>query len=276
MDLHLRDDVRSKMALTAELVKLCERPEPDLGPDPNFTPIEPSDRDALTEKLLEELGNKKLWIFAYGSLIWKPTFSIVAQRRGTIHGWHRSFCLELTRWRGTPQLPGLMLALDHGGRCDGVAYQLPDGEHREHIRRLIGREISAIEDLKMVRWVTVHTASGPLSALVFWAGPKGKGIALKLPLERVAWVLARACGHGGSCASYLYNTVLHLEELGIHDQNLWKLQELVAHEILTSNLARLGSASTISGCVNYSDFRLALGSFQMWSRSCSTVMPSSE
>ena len=276
MDLHLRDDVRSKMALTAELVKLCERPEPDLGPDPNFTPIEPSDRDALTEKLLEELGNKKLWIFAYGSLIWNPTFSIVAQRRGTIHGWHRSFCLELTRWRGTPQLPGLMLALDNGGRCDGVVYQLPDGEHREHIRRLIGREISAIEDLKMVRWVTVHTASGPLSALVFWAGPKGKGIALKLPLERVAWVLARACGHGGSCASYLYNTVLHLEELGIHDQNLWKLQELVAHEILTSNLAHLGSAGTISECANYGDFRFALGSFQMWSRSCSTVMPSSE
>ena len=54
---------------------------------------------------------------------------------------------------------------------------------------------------EMVRWVTVHTKTGPLRALVFWAGPKGKGISLKLPLERVAWVLARACGHGGSCAS---------------------------------------------------------------------------
>ena len=143
MDLHLRYDARSKMALTAELVKLCERPEPDPGPNPDFTPIEPAELDALIEKLLNELGSNKLWLFAYGSLIWKPNFSFVAQRRGTIHGWHRSFCLELTRWRGTPQLPGLMLALDHGGRCDGVVYQLPDGEHREHIRRLIGREISA-------------------------------------------------------------------------------------------------------------------------------------
>ena len=53
MDLHLRDDARSKMALTAELVKLCERPEPDLGPNPDFTPIEPAELDALTEKLLE-------------------------------------------------------------------------------------------------------------------------------------------------------------------------------------------------------------------------------
>lgn len=234
MDRHPREDTRSKMALTAELVKLCERPEPDPGPNPNFTPIESAELDALTEKLLEELGSEKLRLFAYGSLIWKPNFSFVAQRRGTIHGWHRSFCLELTRWRGTPQLPGLMLALDHGGRCDGVVYQLPDGEHREHIRRLVGREITAKEDMEMVRWVTAHTASGPLRALVFWAGPKGEGIALKLPLERVAWVLARACGHGGSCASYLYHTVTHLEELGIHDRNLWKLQELVADEIQTS------------------------------------------
>jgi cation transport protein ChaC len=250
MDFHLDDDMRSKMELTAELVKLCERPEPDPGPNPDFTPIEPAELDALIEKLLDELGGNTLWLFAYGSLIWKPNFSFVGQRRGTIHGWHRSFCLELTRWRGTPQLPGLMLALDHGGRCEGVVYQLPDGKHREHVRRLVGREIAAKEHLEMVRWITVHTASGPVSALVFWAGPKGKGIALKLPLERVAWVLARACGHGGSCASYLYNTVLHLEELGIHDRNLWKLQELAADEILISNSDRLGSASTTSECVN--------------------------
>jgi glutathione-specific gamma-glutamylcyclotransferase len=234
MDFQTHGDVRSKMALTDELVNLCERPEPDPGPNPDFAPIEPAELDALIERLLNELGSNALWLFAYGSLIWKPNFSFVAQRRGTIHGWHRSFCLELTRWRGTPQLPGLMLALDHGGRCDGVVYQLPDGEHREHIRRLVGREITSREDIEMVRWVRVHTASGLVSALVFWAGPKGKGIALKLPLERVAWVLARACGHGGSCASYLYNTVLHLEELGIHDRNLWKLQKLVADEILTS------------------------------------------
>ena len=234
MDRHLRENTRPKMALTAELVRLCDRPEPDPGPDPQFTPVEPAELDALTEKLLNELGSKKLWLFAYGSLIWQPNFSSVARRRGTIHGWHRSFCLELTTWRGTPQVPGLMLALDHGGRCEGVVYQLPDGEHREHIRRLVGREISAKEDLDMARWVKVHTASGPLLALVFWVGPKGKGIALKLPLERVAWVLARACGHRGSCASYLYHTVTHLEELGIHDRNLWKLQELVADEIQTS------------------------------------------
>lgn len=222
------------MALTAELVKLCERSELDPGPDPNFTAAEPADHDALTEKLLAELGDKELWLFAYGSLIWRPDFTFVAQRRGTIYGWHRSFCIELKRWRGTPQLPGLMMALDRGGRCDGVAYQLPEGEHRQHIRRLVGREITTKENLKMVRWVKVHTASGNLTALVFWAGPQGKGIRRKLPLQQVAAILAKACGHGGSGASYLYNTVSHLEGLGIRDRNLWKLQAMVASEITAS------------------------------------------
>lgn len=230
-----RNGTGSKMTLTADLVELCERSEPDPGPDPNFTTAEPADHEALTEKLLMELGKAELWLFAYGSLIWRPNFSFIAQRRGTIYGWHRSFCIKLRRWRGTPQMPGLMLALDRGGRCDGVVYQLPKGEYREHLRRLVGREIVTKESLEMVRWAKVHTASGPLTALVFWAGPKGKGISLKLPLDEVAAILARACGHGGSGASYLYNTVSHLEELGIRDRNLWKLQSMVADEIVNAN-----------------------------------------
>jgi cation transport protein ChaC len=220
------------MSLTPDLVARCERPEPDPGPNPGFTAIEPEELVTLTARLLEDLAGEDLWLFTYGSLIWQPNFSFAEHRPGTIHGWHRAFCIEQKRWRGSPQQPGLMMALERGGSCDGVAYRLPNGEQREHIRNLVGREITMREDLGMVRWVTVRTDTGPLRALVFWAGPKGDGIALMLPLERVAWVLARACGHIGSCASYLYNTVEKLEEFGIHDRNLWRLQELVAEEIL--------------------------------------------
>lgn len=220
------------MSLTPELVARCERPEPDPGPNPRFTPITLEELDDLTTRLQGELSGEDLWVFAYGSLIWRPEFSFVEHRRGVIHGWHRAFCLEITRWRGTPQQPGLMMALEKGGSCTGVAFRLPEGEHREHIRNLVGREITAQVDLGMVRWVVVRTDSGPVRALVFWAGPKGDGIALKHPLEQVARVLARACGHGGSCASYLYNTVVKLEEFGFHDKSLWRLQELVAREVL--------------------------------------------
>ena len=223
---------KRRMSLTPELAARCERPEPDPGPNPGFTPIEIEELDTLTTKLLEELAEEDLWLFAYGSLIWKPNFSFAEHRHGTIYGWHRAFCMEQKRWRGSPQQPGLMMALEKGGSCTGVVFRLSGGEPRDHIRDLVGREISMQEDLGMVRWVTVRTDSGPVSALVFWAGPKGDGIALKLPLERVSWVLARACGHIGSCASYLYNTVEKLEEFGIHDRSLWRLQELVAEEIL--------------------------------------------
>jgi cation transport protein ChaC len=219
------------MSLTPELVARCERHEPDAGPNPNFAPIEPKELDTLTAQLTEDLKSDDLWLFAYGSLIWKPNFSFSEQRRGTVHGWHRAFCMEQKRWRGSPKQPGLMMALERGGSCTGVAFRLSDGNRRDHIRNLVGREISMKEDLNMVRWATVRTDSGPVRALLFWAGPKGDGIFLRLSLERVAWVLARACGHIGSSASYLYNTVVELEEFGIHDRNLWRLQELVAEEI---------------------------------------------
>jgi glutathione-specific gamma-glutamylcyclotransferase len=70
-----------------------------------------------------------------------------------------------------------------------------------------------------------------VEALVFWAGPSGSGRSLRLPLEAVAWRLAHACGHYGSGADYLYQTVAKLEEHGIRDSNLWRLQKLVAAEI---------------------------------------------
>ena len=222
-----------RMSLTQELVSLCFRKEENRGFGDQWTPLAEAEQDALAQRLLDECGPEPLWVFGYGSLIWSPTFEPVEARRATAVGWHRSFCLELTAWRGTPEQPGLMMALDRGGRCEGMAFRLTDGDRFTELGRMVRREIVVREDLDMVRWIKVRSEAGELRALVFWAGPKeGNGISLKLPPERVAWVLARACGHGGSCAEYLYNTVLHLEALGIRDRNLWRLQHLVAEEII--------------------------------------------
>jgi glutathione-specific gamma-glutamylcyclotransferase len=224
---------RRTMALTEHLVELTKRHEPDHGPDARFTPVSKLQMDELAERLMRELGSDDLWLFAYGSLIWKPVFSFSERLRATAHGWHRSFCIELTNWRGSPSLPGLMLALERGGQCEGVAYRLSGGIHYEQIDKLIAREITTVEDMSMVRWSTIWTSNGPVRALMFWAGPKGPRISRKLPLERIAWTLARACGHGGSGAEYLYHTVVQLEHLGIRDPFLWRLQRLVAAEILS-------------------------------------------
>ena len=222
-----------QMSLTPDLVSLCFREEPNNGFGNDWVPLTDAEMDAIAERLFAECGTDPLWVFAYGSLIWKPTFEPVEQRRATAMGWHRSFCMEMTAWRGTPEQPGLMMALDRGGRCDGVVFRLPDETRREELSKMVHREILFRENLAMMRWIHVQTDAGKVRALVFWAGPKhGNGISLKLPLEKVAFVLARACGYAGSCAEYLYNTVLHLESLGIRDRNLWRLQQLVAEQIV--------------------------------------------
>jgi len=222
-----------QMSLTPDLVSLCFREEPNNGYGNDWIPLTDAEMDAVAERLFAECGAEPHWVFAYGSLIWKPTFEPVEQRRATAMGWHRSFCMEMTAWRGTPEQPGLMMALDRGGRCDGVVFRLPDDTRRDELSKMVHREILFRENLAMVRWIHVQTEAGKVRALVFWAGPKhGNGISLKLPLEKVAFVLARACGYAGSCAEYLYNTVSHLESLGIRDRNLWRLQQLVAEEIV--------------------------------------------
>lgn len=221
----------SGMSLTSALVALCFRREEDLGPDPQRTPMNEVEFEATAARIFYESLQRPLWIFAYGSLIWKPDFDAVDSRKAIAHGWHRSFCLRLNRWRGTPEQPGLMMALDRGGRCAGIAYRLPDDDRLGQIRRLLRREIGSREGVDAIRWINIETDQGALRALVFWANPRGEHVSSKLPLSSVARVLARACGHTGSCAEYLYMTVLHLEQHGIRDRNLWQLQKLVASEI---------------------------------------------
>src|SRR5690606_23043046 len=83
----------------------------------------------MVRDVLENAPTSGLWLFAYGSLIWNPCFEWVERRPALAHGWRRSFCLGWDHWfRGSVERPGLMLALDRGGRCKGVAYRLPAGE----------------------------------------------------------------------------------------------------------------------------------------------------
>ncbi|TZG34274.1 gamma-glutamylcyclotransferase [Agrobacterium sp. B1(2019)] len=228
-----------KMSLTPELVALCERAVAEPPPDERWTPLSNADYSGLVSRFSEEIGDNDLWVFAYGSLIWKPEFEVTDRMKGMAYGWHRSFCLELLTWRGTPEQPGLMMALERGGRCDGFLLKVARNDHNRAIERLLRREVWDHESVYTTRWIKVLSEKGPIRALSFWVGPiGGEGVILQQSLERVAWTLARACGYAGSCAAYLYNTVLHLEEFGIHDRKLWRLQKLVADEIRLLNPER--------------------------------------
>lgn len=217
--------------LTQALVDLVERVEPDPGPDPGTREHTDAELAAMVQDLLREYSPTDLWVFAYGSLIWNPEFDFLESRPAVASGWHRAFCLKLTRWRGTREPPALMLALDRGGSCNGLAYRLPAQHHAEQLKLLMVRELDANPPTNVPRWISVKTPEGPVRALAFVAARKGMAYAGKMPVEDVAHVLARAAGHWGSAAQYLFRTVSMLHEQDIEDRNLWRLQQLVAQEI---------------------------------------------
>jgi len=188
----------------------------------------------MAEKVLAGAPAGDLWLFAYGSLIWNPDHDFVEQARAIALGWHRSFCLTLTRWRGTREVPALMMALDRGGRCTGVAYRLPPGDRMKQIEVLLRRETDGIPATNVARWISVNTTAGPIRALAFVASRQGPAYARPQPHPVAAQIIARAAGHWGSAATYLQRTVAKLDEHGIRDRNLWELQKLVAEEIRRS------------------------------------------
>ena len=220
------------MSLTEELVARCFRVVEDSGPDPDAEHLDDADYDAMTRTLEAQLpANEPLWLFGYGSLIWKPEIEHVEERVALLRGWHRSFCMKMTRWRGTKESPGLMMALDRGGQCKGVAFRLGDGDRREQLDKLLRREVTLKPTSYHPRLLNMTSDGGPLRALAFVINRNGTTYAGPLSEEAVVERLATSCGHWGSGADYLYNTVKNLEQRGIHDAHLWRLQQLVAARI---------------------------------------------
>jgi cation transport protein ChaC len=124
-----------------------------------------------------------------------------------------------------------MMALDRGGQCRGVLYRIPAATGEQNLGKLVRREMSAKPPTNVPRWIRVETDAGSVQAIAFVINRRGRVYAGKVSLEDTARLLAKACGHWGSCAEYLHKTVVHLEERGIHDRNLWRLQSLVAEQI---------------------------------------------
>jgi cation transport protein ChaC len=220
------------MALTPDHVALVHHVLEDPGPEPGLVYHSEADYDAVVQNMLTlHPPGRDAWLFAYGSLIWKPEVEHVETQRGTAYGWHRSFCFRITRFRATRDRPGLMMALDRGGQCQGILYRLPAESLQAQLGKLFRREFTVKPPNSTPRWIRVATKEGPLTALAFVMNRQAPAYVGRLAPEEVAAFLAGACGHWGSGAEYLHNTVMHLEEHGIHDRNLWRLQKLVAGRI---------------------------------------------
>jgi glutathione-specific gamma-glutamylcyclotransferase len=172
-------------------------------------------------------GTTPLWLFAYGSLIWEPVFSYVEAVPALLRGYHRSCCLYSFDYRGTPAQPGLVLGLDRGGSCRGIAFRLAPQEIVGSLDRVWRREMTAppVYDL---RQLPIRTRHGTQLALAFTVRRDRRDYAGRLPLAEAARLIARASGRRGSCRDYLDQTLLHLAARGIVDAPLRRLAELVA------------------------------------------------
>ena len=135
----------------------------------------------------------------------------------------------MPRQQGCPTNPHALL--DRGGQCQGVVFKLPPEDLEAQLQKLVRREITVKPPNNIPRWISVETEYGPLRAMAFVMNRQSRFYVAELSPEETADILAKACGHWGSCAEYLHNTTIHLAEHGIRDRNLWHLQELVAERI---------------------------------------------
>jgi cation transport protein ChaC len=168
------------------------------------------------------------WVFGYGSLIWRPGFDFAERRLATLDGFRRAFCMASMHYRGTPEAPGLVLALDlaPGGRCQGVAYRIEGPARDATLAYLRARELVSYaydEALLPVR-LDDGRAVEALAYVTNRAHPQYRG---GLSLDDQAAVIAEAAGPMGPNAEYLMNTVESLAALGLVDPELDRLAALV-------------------------------------------------
>lgn len=166
-----------------------------------------------------------LWIFGYGSLMWRPGFPHSAREPGLLYGYHRALCMYSYRHRGTRAQPGLVLGLDHGGSCRGMAYRVEPANAEAVLDYLWDREMVSYTYLP--RTVRVRLGQGIVPCRTFVVDRSSPQYAAGLAPEAAADIVRKAGGEGGENREYLENTVRHLDALGIADGPLHRLLTLI-------------------------------------------------
>ena len=170
-------------------------------------------------------GQDDLWIFGYGSLIWRPEFEFAERRPARVHGWHRALKMWSRINRGTPERPGLVFGLLSGGCCRGVVFRVPRENGAQSLTRLWQREMAtAVYD---PRWLVAHTPDGPVRALAFTLSRKSPSHTGELSEEEYRAIFAFAAGIYGTTLDYAHRTLEELQRHNIRDRNLERLLRLI-------------------------------------------------
>lgn len=183
----------------------------------------------LLERTLREWDDAgDLWVFGYGSLIWRPDFDFVERRPARVHGWHRALKMWSRINRGTPERPGLVFGLLTGGCCRGVVFRVPRAQGAPTLRTLWAREmVTGVYD---PRWLRADTPAGPVRALAFTLSRKSPHHTGELTPEQYRAIFAEASGKYGTTHDYAHRTLEELRRHEIRDRNLERLLKLIRRE----------------------------------------------
>lgn len=163
-----------------------------------------------------------LWVFGYGSLMWRPGFAYVEAATAVVSGAHRALCIRSVHHRGTMRRPGLVLGLDLGGRCHGVAFRVTAGQRRAVLAYLQRREQVTGVYRRVQRRVLLADGR-EVQALCFGVNRRHWQYAGALPVAMQAALVRRRRGRSGHNLAYVQSTIAHLRAAGIHDAQLERL-----------------------------------------------------
>ncbi|NML44886.1 gamma-glutamylcyclotransferase [Ramlibacter sp. G-1-2-2] len=181
----------------------------------------------LSQALQEWGGDEDLWVFGYGSLIWRPEFDFEERRPARVHGWHRALKMWSRINRGTPERPGLVFGLLSGGCCRGMVFRVARERGAETLAQLWGREMAmAVYD---PRWLPADTGQGPVKALAFTLSRRSPSHTGELSEDEYRAIFAEATGKYGTTLDYAHRTLEELRRHDIRDRNLERLLRLIEH-----------------------------------------------
>jgi cation transport protein ChaC len=179
----------------------------------------------MLDRVIDEWGgHQDLWLFGYGSLIWRPEFGFVERHPARVHGWHRALKMWSRVNRGTVENPGLVFGLLSGGSCRGMVFRVPAAEGLETLGRLWLREMpTGVYDPK---WLECRTPHSKVMALAFTLSRHSPNFTGELSDERYRQIFSSATGRYGSSLEYAQQTLLELKRHSIHDAALARLVRL--------------------------------------------------
>jgi glutathione-specific gamma-glutamylcyclotransferase len=167
------------------------------------------------------------WVFGYGSLMWNPGFEHEEAVKARLFGYHRALCIHSKLYRGTPERTGLVMGLDKGGSCVGMAFRVAARDEATVIKYLHEREM--MNYVYRDRRLSVRIADGrKASALAFVAIPGHEQYAGRLSPEAAADIVRGSSGTAGRNEDYVANTLSHLRDMGIRDHWLERVGRLIA------------------------------------------------